>query len=390
MDKLSHLLAESELPHSLSGPEVNRYSRQLLLHGIGVEGQEKLKNAKVLVVGAGGLGCPAMMYLAGAGVGTIGVIDHDTVDISNLHRQVMHSSHNTGMSKAVSAKNFIQNLNPNVNVEAYPEALNIHNSKEIVPKYDIILDGSDNAETRYLINDLGVFYGKPIVSGCALKWEGQLTIYGVGPCYRCIYPEPAPASMRGNCSGDGVMGGIPGIIGTLQAIETVKLILGLPNLVGKLLVYDGYSTSFRVINLRGKRSDCLACNKELNPHEFNYTEFAGGTCTSMIHIDERFVISPDNYKEELAQKDHVIIDVRPASQFKICRLQNSISIPMEKLGGYLEILRELTHTIVIICKRGITARRAAQYLLENNISNIQVLDGGLEGWRRVDAEFPAY
>lgn len=390
MDKLQHLLVSNEIPHSLSAPEVTRYSRQLLLPGIGIEGQEKLKSSKVLVIGAGGLGCPAMMYLAGAGVGTIGVVDHDTIDISNLHRQIIHTSQNTGMSKALSAKNFIQNLNPLVNVEAYPEALNIHNSKEIVPKYDIIIDGSDNAETRYLINDLGVFYGKPVVSGCALKWEGQLTIYGVGPCYRCIYPEPAPASMRGNCSGDGVMGGIPGVIGTLQAIETVKFILGLPTLVGKLLVYDGLSTSFRVINLRGKRSDCIACSKELNPHEFNYAEFAGGTCSTMVHIDERYVISPDTFKEELSKHDYVIIDVRPSTHYKICRLDNSLSIPMEKLPEYLLILKELTHPILIICKRGITARRAAQLLLDNGIENIKVLDGGLEGWRRVEPEFPAY
>lgn len=317
----------------LSNQDISRYSRQLILSKVGVKGQEELINAKVLVVGAGGLGSSVLLYLASAGVGTLGIVDYDDVEFSNLQRQIIHDESKLGLSKAESAKESINRLNSSVNVEIYKEFLSSENAMQIIESYSIIVDATDNVPTRYLLNDASVLSGKVLVSGSALQWEGQLTIYNFqdSPCYRCLFPVPPPSETVTNCADGGVLGVIPGIIGCLQALEVVKIIIGQePAYSGKLLLMDGLSGSFRSVKLRSKQTSCAVCGNHPTITRIldDYPQFCGSGVVDklpMINIiPEKDRITVFEY-EDLKTKQHLLLDVRESMQFDICALPNSTS-----------------------------------------------------------------
>src|SRR5919107_1257539 len=265
---------------ALSNDEVQRYSRHLIMPEVGVDGQRKLKKGSVLCIGAGGLGSPAAMYLAAAGIGTIGIVDFDVVDFSNLQRQIIHGTSDVGRPKLQSAKDRLGALNPNVHVETYDEALTSANALRLFEPYDVILDGTDNFPTRYLVNDACVLLGKPNAYGSIFRFEGQASVFATkdGPCYRCLYPEPPPPGLVPSCAEGGVLGVLPGVIGTVQATETIKLLLGAGNtLVGRLLLYDAWNMRFRELKLR-RDVDCPVCGDHPTVHELiDYDQFCGIT-----------------------------------------------------------------------------------------------------------------
>jgi adenylyltransferase/sulfurtransferase len=294
----------------------------------------------VLIVGAGGLGCPAAQYLAAAGIGCIGIVDYDNVEISNLHRQVIHGEGQVGIAKVTSAGLFINSLNSNVKVVTHCLLLNSSNALDIIRQYDVVLDATDNLPSRYLLNDSCVILKKPLVSGSALRFEGQLTVYNHdnGPCYRCLYPSPPPPHTVTNCSEGGVLGVVPGIIGSLQALETLKLITGIGDVLsGKLLLFDGLTASFRVVTLRSHDPNCSMCGdnptiKELIDYEVFCNSTADDKENQVVLIGENDRISCQEYKAVLDQEaPHVLIDVREPVEYDICRLDNSHNIPLSRL-----------------------------------------------------------
>ena len=319
-------MESTEDKSTLSNDEYMRYSRQLLMKDIGIDGQRKLKAAKVLIVGAGGLGSPAGLYLAGAGIGTLGLVDADVVEESNLHRQVIHTEKNIGKNKTVSAKEAILNFNHHIKVITYETRLNNSNAKEIVDGWDVVMDGSDNAATRYLINDICMILRKPLVSGSALQLEGQVTVYGLrgGPCYRCMFPLPPPAHTVVNCSDGGVLGMVPGLIGNLQSIEIVKIILGFSDdqiLNRRMIFFDASTMKFRNVKIRDRNPDCAVCGDKptlTDVSQFDYDDF----CQVLCNRYAAFKIPPENnitvadfeviYQEQIksGKGNHALIDVR--------------------------------------------------------------------------------
>ena len=398
--------------HTLTNPEVSRYARQLVLPEVGSDGQDKIKAGKVLVVGAGGLGSSALLYLAAAGVGQIGVVDGDSVDVSNLHRQVIHRSSREGQNKAESAKVSMLELNPLISVVAYPVRLDENNSRDIVPLYDLIVDGTDNAASRYFLSDLAVHYKKPLVFGAALRWEGHVTLfnYNNGPCYRCIFPQAPPIELQCNCSDAGVIGLVPGIIGQLQAVETIKVLLGIPSLSGKLLIYDALESSFRKVTMRGKDEVCPACaaNSTIDPHTYDYAAFLAPRTPTKSHeellseLPEINKATAEAYRNvTLTQKhlyeEHILVDVRQPLHYSIVHLPNAVNIPLGDLDRYIEELRQasLEKTIFMFCRRGISACKATHLLLSKGITSINYADvklivGGLQEYHNVDPSLPSY
>lgn len=414
----------------LSADQVRRYSRQLILEQIGVEGQLRLKNGSVLIVGCGGLGCPSSMYLAAAGVGRIGLLDHDTVEMNNLHRQTLHRETGLGESKAQSIKNNLIQLNSSVHFDVLNERLSGQNALQLVNNYDVIVDASDNAPTRYLLNDACVLAGKPLVSGSALKFDGQLTLYNYkneGPCYRCLYPRPPPPGTVTNCSDGGVLGVVPGIIGSLQALEVIKILVDIgPSYSGKMLLFDAIEGTFRTIRIRAKRPDCQACGPEpsVDPSTFDYENFCGSRACDktqqlkVLHELER--ISVEEYQQIMNRcTPHLLIDVRPANDYKIVSLPNSISIPLGHLQqpkGMAEFERIVneqraklieqakqegdsnqlpTVEVYVMCKRGNASQKAVDYLKKNLLLDNQIelkdIEGGITAWsERVDSSVPIY
>eukprot|EP00002_Diphylleia_rotans_P029102 TRINITY_DN5903_c0_g1_i4.p1 TRINITY_DN5903_c0_g1~~TRINITY_DN5903_c0_g1_i4.p1 ORF type:complete len:392 (-),score=75.35 TRINITY_DN5903_c0_g1_i4:592-1767(-) len=328
----------------LSRDDICRYSRQLLTPEIGAQGQSKLKATSMLVVGAGGLGAPLLQYLGAAGVGRLGVIDSDVVSVDNLHRQVIHREENVGIPKVYSAVKAINELNPSIEIIPYNKRFTSEVALDLVSKYDIVIDATDNVPTRYLINDSCMMLGKPLVSGSALRMEGQVTIYGLGgPCYRCIFPKPPPPEAVTNCSDGGVLGVVPGIIGCIQALEAIKIATGGPSLSQKMLVFDGSTTRFRTIQLRGRNPQCIACGEQEHRMKslIDYQEYCQaplhdqGNSISVLGTQERITCTV--YKSIIeAQKPHVLIDVRPELEYQICHLDNSMNI--HKYSGLLHIL----------------------------------------------------
>jgi adenylyltransferase/sulfurtransferase len=315
---------------------ISRYSRQLILDDIGTDGQLGLLHGSVLVVGAGGLGSPAILYLAAAGVGRIGIVDHDTVEISNLQRQIIHTEHSEGVSKADSARDSAHKLNSTCAYMTYPVLLDAQNAKEIISEYNVVLDCTDNVATRYLLNDACLLLGKPLVSGSALRMDGQLTVYGYkeGPCYRCLFPVPPPPETVTNCSDGGIVGAVTGIIGSLQALEAMKILTGKsPAYTQKLLLFEGHTGVFRTIRLRGKNATCDLCGerpmiKDLLP---NYPLFCGAgphdKTVSLDLLDEKDKISCKELSSNLDQSSHsiILLDVRESVQYRICSLPGSLS-----------------------------------------------------------------
>ncbi|KAA3620269.1 MAG: dinucleotide-utilizing protein [Flavobacterium sp.] len=346
---------------------MNRYSRHIILSEIGPEGQKKLSSARVMVVGAGGLGCPALQYLVAAGVGSIGIIDHDLVEESNLQRQVLFGTSSLGKNKAEAAKKRLEDLNPTIHIRSFPTQLNALNALEILSNYDIILDGTDNFETRYLINDAAILLNKPVVFGAIYKFEGQVSVfnYREGPSYRCMFAFPPKASSVANCSDVGVLGVLPGIIGSMQANEVIKMILEFDGVLsGKLLCYDARSATTNFITI-SRRQDEI--NKVLSQRD-NFVEIHS-TPEVSCHIAE---ISVD---EVLKMKDVQFIDIREPGELPVVELPNCIKIP---LGSLEENISEINSekNIVTFCRSGIRSKNAVTLLLANNITSCYSLKGG--------------
>ena len=354
----------------LSGDEVKRYSRHVIMPEVGLEGQRKLKAASVLCIGAGGLGSPAAMYLAAAGIGTIGIVDFDVVDFSNLQRQIIHGTPDVGRAKLASAKDRLNALNPNVQVETYDEALSSENAMRLFAPYDVILDGTDNFPTRYLVNDACVLSGKPNAYGSIFRFEGQASVFATkdGPCYRCLYPEPPPPGLVPSCAEGGVFGVLPGIIGVIQATETIKLILGAGEpLIGRFLIYDALRMRFRELKLR-KDADCPVCGTHPTVTTLiDYEQFCGvaphQVAAAAPPVTSMDALSSIQLKAELDRGDEVVIvDVREPQEFQINRLPGSILIPLGDLPKrYVEL--DPNANIVTQCKSGMRSAKAQDFLL---------------------------
>uniref|UniRef100_A0A914VIB8 Adenylyltransferase and sulfurtransferase MOCS3 homolog n=1 Tax=Plectus sambesii TaxID=2011161 RepID=A0A914VIB8_9BILA len=411
----------SQSSHSLTASEIGRYSRQLIVEELGVKGQERLRDASVLIVGAGGLGCPVAMYLAAAGVGKLGVVDHDDVSIDNLHRQVLHSESSVDTPKAHSIQTALNRLNSSVTVVPYCMQLTSKNALNIIKDYDIVADCSDNAATRYLVNDACVLTGKPLVSGSALRWEGQLTVYHNGkdcPCYRCIYPEPPRPDMVTNCADGGVIGPVVGVIGSMQALEIIKVVTGVgSSFAGNLFLFDGLMGRTRSIKLRSRREDCLVCGHQPTVTELiDYELMCGsGACDKirplkLLAPSERMLAT--EYAEKRRQGSHIgtaLLDTRPVGEFAFCHLPEAINIPLEEMRtlDWAQIAARLPEQsaaqsltqVVAVCHRGNDSQLAVQLLREKlaaaavSSASLSVVDlvGGLEAWAaEVDAAFPRY
>ncbi|MDQ3925137.1 MAG: molybdopterin-synthase adenylyltransferase MoeB [Actinomycetota bacterium] len=381
----------------LSNEEIARYSRHLIMPEVALDGQKKLKSSRVLTIGAGGLGSPLALYLAAAGVGTLGIVDFDIVDESNLQRQIIHGTSDLGRPKMESARNRIQDINPNVSVETFEEALSSENALEIFEDFDVIVDGTDNFPTRYLVNDASVLLGKPNVYGSIFRFEGQASVFYAkeGPCYRCLYPEPPPPGLVPSCAEGGVLGILPGAIGTLQATETVKLILGIGEpLIGRLLLYDALSMSFREMKLR-KNPNCPVCGENPTVTELiDYQEFCGIPQAQQAEdVDELPEIRVQDLKEKLEAGERVaVLDVREPHEYEVANLeaQGAKLIP---LGELPERLAELNQNdeIAVHCKTGGRSARAVKILQNAGFGNVYNVEGGITAWsEEIDPSIPKY
>lgn len=392
-------LAEASTLPELSAEEVQRYSRHLILSEVGMDGQRALKAAKVLCIGAGGLGSPAAMYLAAAGVGTIGLVDFDVVDLSNLQRQLLHGTPDVGRSKLASARDRLHALNPHVHVETYETALSSANALDLFRPYDVILDGTDNFPTRYLVNDACVLVGRPNAYGSIFRFEGQASVFATkgGPCYRCLYPEPPPPGLVPSCAEAGVLGVLPGIIGTIQATEAIKLILGNGEpLIGRFLIYDALRMRFRELKLR-RDPECPVCGDHPTVrHLIDYDQFCGvGTGTVTPQTDavsaNQMDITPLELKSALDRGDRlVIVDVREPQEYKIARIEGAVLIPLGEIPQrHGEIDRSLL--VVCQCRSGVRSAKAAAHLRSVGFERVLNLTGGILRWiDEVDPSQPKY
>ncbi len=385
-----------DLPQ-LTNDEIRRYSRHLIMPEVGMDGQRKLKASSVLCIGAGGLGSPAAMYLAAAGVGRLGIVDFDVVDFSNLQRQILHSTPDVGRSKLASAKDRLNALNPEIQIDTYETALSSENALKLFEPYDVILDGTDNFPTRYLVNDACVLLGKPNAYGSIFRFEGQASVFGAkdGPCYRCLYPEPPPPGLVPSCAEGGVLGVLPGIIGVIQATEAIKLVLGVGEpLIGRFLIFDALRMKFRELKLR-KDADCPVCGT--NPtvtHLIDYEQFCG-----VPHADEPEPAAVNNateitsleLKHRLDRGDKLtIIDVREPHEYQINRIDGSILIPLGDVPRrYAEF--DPKDELIMQCKTGARSGRAADFLRSVGFKKVLNLKGGIVDWiDKVDPSQPKY
>ena len=365
----------------LSADELRRYGRHLVLGEVGVDGQKKLKSAKVLLIGAGGLGSPAALYLAAAGVGTLGLVDFDSVDITNLQRQVIHGTSDIGRLKLDSAVDRIRDINPHVHVERYDTALTSRNALEIARDYDVIADGTDNFPTRYLVNDTCVILGIPNAFGSVLRFEGQASVFATpdGPCYRCLFREPPPAGLVPSCAEAGVLGVLPGLIGTIQATETVKLILGAgESLAGRLLLIDALTMQFRTIQVR-RDPECPACGTREIRELIDYEAFCGVGC-NVDRAPSIREITPVQLEERIRRGDDIqLIDVRETWEWQIARLPGAKLVPLSTFdSGSTAIDSE--REVVLYCKVGARSMHAAQHLADRGFSKVTNLSGGILRW----------
>ena len=390
---------ESPAPE-LTSDEVRRYSRHLIMPEVGVDGQRKLKAAKVLCVGAGGLGSPASLYLAAAGVGTLGLIDFDTVDFSNLQRQVLYSTDDVGRPKLQAAADRLHGLNPNVKIVPHETMLNSSNALEIFRHYDIIVDGADNFPTRYLVNDACVLSGKPNVYGSIFRFDGQVSIFATknGPCYRCLYPEPPPPGLVPSCAEGGVLGVLPGVVGTIQATEAIKLILGVgDSLVGKLLLFDALQMKFRTLKLQKDR-ECPVCGDHPTVTKLiDYELFCG--ITPAVKAADKGTVSPeleadvDELKERMDRGDVFLLDVREPREYDIAKIDGSVLIPLGELPKRLNELPKGPDApdIIVQCKSGVRSAKAVNLLRENGFDRVRNLKGGILEWiARIDPTLHRY
>jgi sulfur-carrier protein adenylyltransferase/sulfurtransferase len=378
---------------TLSNEEILRYSRHLIMPEVGMEGQQKLKAARVLCIGAGGLGSPLALYLAAAGVGTLGIVDFDVVDSTNLQRQIIHTTADVGRKKLDSAADKLKAINPYVNLRTFDTRLSSENALELFQEFDIVADGTDNFPTRYLVNDACVLTGKPNVYGSIFRFEGQASVFATeeGPCYRCLYPEPPPPGLVPSCAEGGVLGILPGLVGVMQATETIKLILGKGEpLIGRLLLIDALGMKFRELKLR-KNPDCPACGEHPTITKLiDYNEFCG------IRGEEKPVEAgiPEMQVEELkrrldAGENLFVLDVREPHEYQICNIGGHL-IP---LGDLPQRMNELdsSREIVAHCRSGVRSAKAVGFLQQAGFKKVHNLAGGILAWAdRVDPKVPKY
>ncbi|HXS83164.1 MAG TPA: molybdopterin-synthase adenylyltransferase MoeB [Methylomirabilota bacterium] len=380
---------EASLPE-LSLPELRRYGRHLTLAEMGEEGQKRLKAGSVLVVGAGGLGSPLALYLAAAGVGTIGIVDFDAVEESNLQRQIAHGTASVGKSKLASITARLADLNPYVTVVPHEAYLHRTNALEIVRPYDVIVDGTDNFATRYLVNDACVLEGKPNVYGSILRFEGQASVFDarIGPCYRCLFPEPPPAGVIPNCAEAGVLGVLPGVIGSIQATEAIKLLIGAGDtLVGRLLLYDALEMRFREMRLR-KDPRCPICGEQPSIRELQDYD---ALCGVKPHESAADQIGARELADRLARgEDMVLVDVREPHELAIAKFPNAVHVPLRTVPTRAsELPRE--RLLVLTCHKGVRSQRALEILRELGFTRLKNLAGGIDSWsREVDSSVPRY
>jgi sulfur-carrier protein adenylyltransferase/sulfurtransferase len=389
----------AELP-ALSNNEVQRYSRHLIMPEVGVDGQRKMKAARVLCIGAGGLGSPVAMYLAAAGMGTIGLVDFDVVDFSNLQRQILHGTPDVGRSKLASAKDRLNAINPNVQIETFETALTSKNALKIFESFDVVIDGTDNFPTRYLVNDACVLLGIPNAYGSIFRFEGQASVFGAkdGPCYRCLYPEPPPPGLVPSCAEGGVLGVLPGIIGTIQATEAIKLIIGAGEpLIGRFLIFDALRMKFRELKLR-KDPDCPVCGTNPTVRELiDYEQFCGvapashASASASTPGGSALDITVTELKERMDRGDKLtIVDVREPNEYQICRIPGTRLIPLGDVPARVNEL-DPNEELVVHCKMGGRSAKAADFLRSVGFKNVKNLKGGILEWiDKVDPTQPKY
>ena len=389
---------------NLTSQEVARYSRHLIMPEVGMEGQKRLKAASILLIGAGGLGSPLGLYLAAAGVGRLGLVDFDVVDFSNLQRQVLHGTADVGRPKLQSARDRIAAINPEVQVDLYETHLTSANAMQIFAPYDVIIDGTDNFPTRYLVNDACVLLKKPNVYGSIFRFDGQASVFypGQGPCYRCLYPEPPPPGEVPSCAEGGVLGILPGLIGCIQATEAVKLILGSGSpLVGRLLLYDALQMSFREFKIR-RNPKCPVCgDKPTVTKLIDYEQFCGvrgaepavskETAAMGANGQSAGEITPEELKQRLDAGDKVfILDVRNPPEYEICRIAGSTLIPLPTLPQRLDEL-DRSRELIVHCKSGMRSQQAIGILRQAGFTNLKNLKGGILAWAdKVDPSLTKY
>ena len=376
---------------SLSTDELRHYSRHLLLGEVGKEGQEKLKNSKILLIGAGGLGCPAAMYLAAAGVGTLGIIDFDTVDVSNLQRQIAFTYADVGESKAERIRERLLATNPHIEIKIYKDRFSIDNAKDLFEEYDVIVDGCDNFGTRYLSNDTSYFTGKPLIFGAIHRFQGQMSVFSgaekEAPCYRCLFPTPPDAGSIPNCAEAGVLGVLPGVVGGIQATEAIKEVLGLgSSLRGRLMVYDALQMSFSDFKL-AKNPACPLCGENPSITELQETELLCPSQKAQQGVD----LSCSELKAKIDRgDDFLLIDVREQYEWDICRIEGAELIPLRFIQDASKALAK-DRDIVLYCHHGMRSMNALQTLKGCGFSRLQNLTGGISAWaNEIDSEMPHY
>ena len=388
------MLAQPPNPAApLNNDEILRYSRHLILPEVGMEGQLKLKQARVLCIGAGGLGSPVALYLAAAGVGTLGVVDFDIVDLTNLQRQIIHRTNDVGRSKLDSAAETIAAINPNIDVRKFETRLTSANALEIVRDFDLVVDGTDNFATRYLVNDASVLTGKPNVYGSIFRFEGQASVFATkeGPCYRCLYPEPPPPGVVPSCAEGGVLGILPGLVGVIQATEAIKLILGCgESLVGRLLMVDALSMRFRELKVR-KNAECPVCgDRPTVTSLIDYEQFCGVRGAEKPTTATMRDMTPEELKQRLdAGDDLFVLDVREPNEYQICNLGGHL-IPLNDLPKRVSEL-DPSREIVVHCKMGGRSAKAVDFLKQAGFTRVHNLAGGINAWaERIDPTVPKY
>jgi len=379
----------------LTREEILRYSRHLLIPEVGLEGQKKLKGSSALIIGTGGLGSPVALYLAAAGIGRIGLVDYDVVDSTNLQRQIIHGTQRIGVLKVESARDRMLDVNPDIDVEIYNEPFTSENAMRIAQNYDILIDGTDNFPTRYLTNDVCVFLGKPNVYGSIFRFDGQASVFYAkeGPCYRCLFPEPPPPGLVPSCAEGGVLGVLPGTIGTIQATEALKVLLGIGSpLTGKLLLYNALDMSFDFVKLK-KNPGCRVCGSEADIKELiDYEEFCGvpGFDHAEGSAGADWDITALQLSEGMKHNHLKLLDVREPHELQISALPGAVNIPLGTLAARLSEL-DSAEEMVLVCKSGTRSARALELLVSAGFKKVKNLKGGINAWaQEVDPSLPIY
>ena len=380
----------------LTATEIARYSRHLLIPEVAMEGQKRLKAAKVLLIGAGGLGSPLGLYLAAAGIGQLGIVDFDVVEFSNLQRQVLHTTPDVGRRKTESAAEHLRAINPEIQITTYDTRISSANAMELIRPYDIVIDGTDNFPTRYLVNDACVLLGKPNIYGSIYRFEGQVSVFAppAGPCYRCLFAEPPPPGMVPSCAEGGVLGILPGVIGCIQATEAVKLILGVGEpLIGRLLLYDALEMKFREVRFQ-RDPQCPLCGEQPTLHELiDYKQFCGvrGQEAPAAPLESEFEITVEEVKARIDRGDDFdILDVRNPEEWQICRIEGAKLIPLGELPGRIQEL-DPARELVVHCKGGARSAKAVELLRQAGFGKVKNVRGGISEWAsKIDPSMPTY